>query len=223
MNFLEELRRRADALRERKTEDDTALRRHVSQVESACKATLAYFMSLMEHLNVLHPASKARFQLDRKHAFDGLHLTDFYVDSRRKRWRKDEVFDLLVLHWQLKSGQKMVMSKDFLPEIQQLEDRLRQGGVTMDAETVRNPQNGKLQEMRYSFVADFRGSVRIVPQHDAGLLQFHLQNLDGLEAVAFDLPAEDVDGHRLDELARWLVGEPHDFLKGAHNLRRIEA
>jgi len=62
-----------------------------------------------------------------------------------------------------------------------------------------------------------------VPQHDTGLLQFHLQNLDGLEAVTFDLPAEEVNGYRLDELARWLVGEPHDFLKDAHNLRRNEA
>ena len=28
---------------------------------------------------------------------------------------------------------------------------------------------------------------------------------------------------RLDELARWLLGEPHRFLEGAQSLRRVEA
>ena len=54
-------------------------------------------------------------------------------------------------------------------------------------------------------------------------MHFQLHNLDGFESVSLELPAIEVGSARLDELARWIVGQPHRFLDGAQNLRRIEA
>ena len=50
-----------------------------------------------------------------------------------------------------------------------------------------------------------------------------LRNLDGLETVECELPAHLVNQARLDDLARWWVGEPNGFLDGALELRRSEA
>jgi uncharacterized protein (DUF934 family) len=88
---------------------------------------------------------------------------------------------------------------------------------------VRNPESNKLQEMRYELVADFEGAVNITPDHDNGRLRFELVNLDGFETVTVEFPAFEVGTARMDELARWLMGEPNTFLKGGQGLRRIEA
>jgi len=223
VSFLDDLQRKAAALQAQQTTDSAALARNAALADAACKAALNYFMTLAAQLNVLKPVCPNRFSLDRKHHFDGLRLAEFRVDSRRKMLRNEEVFDHLVLHWQLKSGQKLEIVKDFLPDIERIEPRLRQSGAQVETESVRDPDTGRLQCVRYTLVADFFASVRITPQHDTARVQFAINNLDGFEKLNFELPATEVGSKRLDELARWLVGQPHAFLADAIGLRRTEA
>ena len=77
--------------------------------------------------------------------------------------------------------------------------------------------------MRYTFIADFAASVLITPDHDRAVLLFSASNLDGLEQATVEFDAAEVDERRLDELARWIVGEPNRFLDGGHGLRRLPA
>lgn len=223
MSFLDDLKRQAEALKAQQTGDAAALARNTALTEAACKTVFNYFNQLVQQLNVLQPVSPARFMLDRQNSLEGLRLTDFRADARRKQLRGEEVYDNLVIHWQLKTGQKLQLMKDFITDIEKLESRLRQSGATVENEAVRDPDNGKLKGRRYTFVADFFGSVRVTPHHDSGRLHFQLQNLDGFETVVVDFPATDVGSGRLDELARWIAGHPHQFLKEGQNLRRTEA
>jgi hypothetical protein len=223
VGFLDDLKRQADALRTQQTGDSAALARNAALTEAACKTAFNYFVTLAPQLDVLRPSSPARFALDRQNVFEGLPLSEFRLDSRRKQLRREEVCDYLVLHWQLKSGRALQLTKDFLPDMEKLESRLRQSGAQVDNEALRNPDNGKLLGRRYRFTADFVGSVRLTPQHDSARLHVLLHNLDGFESVSFELPAVEIGSARLDELARWLAGHPHRFLDEAENLRRIEA
>ena len=86
---------------------------------------------------------------------------------------------------------------------------------------MRNPQTGRFVETRFDIQADFRAWVKIVPDHDSGWVQFQLVNLDGFETVSISLPAFEIGSARLDELARWIVGEPNTFLRDGQNLRRV--
>jgi hypothetical protein len=172
-------------------------------------------MELMPQLNVLQPRVPVRFSLDNRTPLDGLLRSDFRVDSRRKSHRGQEVFDHVVIHGLQKSGQKLTLSKDFPPEIERLEARLRQAGITADVETLRDADTGRLQEVLYRFVADLVVVIRATPDHDSGRLRFQLSNLDGFETVTAEFPAHRVTSALLDELARWLTGEPNQFLREA--------
>ena len=223
MGFLDDLKRQADAVKSRQQTDSAALARNTQLADAACKTVSSYFTTLAPQLNVLQPRSAGRFLLDRQHSFNGLPLTGFRADARRKRLRDEEVFDHVVLHWQMQSGLRVELAKDFLPEIERTESRLRQSGAEIDTETVRNPANGNLQQMRYRFQADFVGYVRVTPDHDQARLRFLLVNIDGFESVTADFAAFDVGSAKLDELARWLVGQPHQFLSGGIDVKRVEA
>jgi len=54
-------------------------------------------------------------------------------------------------------------------------------------------------------------------------MHFQLQNLDGFESISLEFSSIEIGSARLDELARWIAGHPHSFLKDAQNLRRVEA
>ena len=88
---------------------------------------------------------------------------------------------------------------------------------------IRDPDNGKFIEKRFDFIADFQTSVRVIPDHDAGQIAFHVANLDGFETVRVVFPAFEVGTARLDELARWITGEPNEFLRDGLHLRRVTA
>jgi hypothetical protein len=148
---------------------------------------------------------------------------DFRVDARRKQHRGQEVFDHVVIHALQKTGRTLTLSKDFPPEIERLESRLRQAGISPDTQWIRQPDNGRLEQVRFSFTADVTLVARLLPDHDEGRLRFQLSNFDSLETVTADFPARAVGSELLDQLARWLVGQPHEFLKQAENVRRVEA
>jgi hypothetical protein len=224
VGFLDDLKRQAEVAKAQQTTDLGAQDRNAVLADTACNSALRYFTTLVQQLNVLQPASKATYRLDKQHAFSGMRLCDFRADSRMKRLRGQEVFDHVVLRCRLQSGGRPVhIGKDFPPEVERLESRLRQSGALFQSEGIRNPSNGRWQETRFEFTPDFGLGVRVQPDHDTGWVQFKLTNFDGFETVTVDFPAFEIGTARLDELARWLVGEPHAFLKEGHNLRRVEA
>ena len=192
MGFLDDLKRQADAARGQQAVDTAALARNMAAVEAACSATLHYFMELAPQLNVLQLKPRIRFSLDSRTPVDGVARGDFRVDSRRQRLREHEVFEHIVIHGVQKTGQAMTMSKDFPPEVERLEARLRQAGITPDVETRRDPDNGRLQSVRFKFIADIVAAVKLLPDHDRGRVTFRVSNLDALETVTAGFDAAEV-------------------------------
>lgn len=223
MGFLDDLKRQADAARGQQAVDTAALARNMAAVETACSDTLRYFMELAPQLNVLQLKPRVRFSLDSRTPVEGVTRGDFRVDSRRQRLREHEVFEHVVIHGVQKTGQAMSLTKDFPPEVERLENRLRQAGITPDVETRRDPDNGRLQGVHFRFVADIVAAVKLLPDHDQGRVTFRIANLDTLETVTAGFAAADVTPGVLDELARWLAGEPNGFLKLAGTVQRVEA
>jgi hypothetical protein len=222
VGYLDELKRQADEARARNTVDTAALERNSLVTDGACQAAFRYLASLAQQLNVLQPVSKAVFRFDSKHTFRHLKMSDFRCDSRQRRNRGNEVFDHVVLAFDLKTGTRVTISKDFPPEIEKLEARLTQCAAPFQSEILVDPETGKFLEKRFELRADFKGVVRMIPDHDSAWIQFQIVNLEGFETVTVQFPAFEVGSQRMDDLARWIVGEPNNFLRGGQNLRRVE-
>lgn len=222
MGFLDDLKRQAADVQARQTHDTVSQERQVALVESAAQTAARYFGELVKQLEVLKPVSRGRYQFDNRTHFSGLGFSDFVTDQRKKRRGDQQLTDYIECRAHLRTGQRLVMAKNFVNEIERLESALRLGGIPFTPEPVRNPDNGKLVEMRYEFVADILAGVRVTPDHDRGLLHLTVRNLEGIESVDADFTPVQVTQQRLDELAKWWVGQPHRFFDGAQNLRRVE-
>lgn len=223
VGFLDDLKRQADAIKSGQTTDLAAAERNALLTEAACKTVFTYFDTLIRQLEVLEPVSKTRYALERRTVFEQLPMVDLKIDARRRKLRGNDVYEYIALHGRLRNGQKIAFTKDFLPDIEKIDAKLRQAGAPVHAQAVRNPDNNKLQEMRYEMLVDFAFGVTVTPEHDSASLRFKAMNLDGFETITLDFSALEVGSTRLDELAKWLLGEPHQFFAGARNLRRIEA
>lgn len=222
MGYLDELKRQADETRARNTIDTAALERNSLLTDAACQTAFRYLSSLAQQLNVLQPVSRGAYRFDAKNTFRNLKMSEFRCDSRLRKNRGSEVFDHVVLGFDLKTGTRVTIAKDFPPEIEKLEARLAQCGAEFHSEILTDPENGRFIEKRFELRADFHGVVRMIPDHDSAWIQFQIVNLEGFETVTVQFPAFEVGTQRLDELARWIVGQPNAFLSSGHELRRVE-
>ena len=232
MGFLDQIKQQADAVKQQQSAGSAAgsvfHEANTYATEAACVTIFDYFAALAPQFNVLKPPSKGRHILDRQNSFTDLPQTDFRVDCRRKpspqpTTMQPDLFDHIVMQWALDGKQQLVLQKDFITDIEKLEPKLNQSGAKFDAEDVRDPASRKLKFMRYTLAARFSASVMVEPRHNAGTLQFKVNNIDGFDTVTLVFTAGQINTARLDELAKWIVGQPHRFFEAATELRRVEA
>jgi hypothetical protein len=145
-----------------------------------------------------------------------MKLVDFRVDARRKMVRDSEVMDYIAMGWrivpQVGDAVTGLVSVNFPTEMHRVEDRLALGLVKHDRKEIRHPEKNVLQEVRYEYLTQTRGSVMVTTDHDRGQLEFRLLNTAGFEVVQTSWPAARIANELMDELAKRIVGQPSVFI-----------
>jgi hypothetical protein len=180
----------------------------------ACRCALPYLEDLARHLNVIAPRAP-KFSLDGRTHWPAMKLTDFRVDARKKVLRNREVFDYLAMGWRIvpQIGQPVsgCVTVNFPPDLQRVEARLAMGPVKFERKELRHPEKNTLQALQFEYVTETRGGVTVTPDHDKAVLAFRLLNARGFEILNVSWPAAKVRTEVLDELAKLIVCEPHQF------------
>ena len=215
MSFLNQLKSQAQALQAERTAQERQLGEINAQTEEACRVLLSYLQDLARQLDVIQPPGPS-FTIDGRTPWPAMRLVDFRVDARRKQLRNHEVFDYVAMGWRVvpQSGQsaKGSVSVNFPTDMRRVEDRLMMGPVNYQRNEVRDPaKNNVLQEVRYDYECETRGSVSASADHERGLLHFRLLNTAGFEVVHTTLAAARIRQDLLDELAKRIVGQASAF------------
>ena len=211
MSFLEQLKQQADQVRSTRGVDSAVLNARIDATELACQTVFKYWIDLAKHLSVIQPPSLGRYVFDPQLVLEGLQFSNFRTDIRARSLGGRTVTDHVALYCDLKTGRHAQLTKNFVADIERLEARIEQTGVRCIPDIRRDRSTNKIVEIHYDFVADMHASVRMRPDHEHGRVEFTMDNLDGIArwVVAFDAAA--VDAHLLDELSRWIMGQPHQF------------
>lgn len=220
MGLLDDLRRQAQARQNQQERDQASLARNAALVEGACRTAFQYWLELARQLNILEPRTQVRHALDARHVFEALPMREFRVDARRQSLVGQPLHEHVQILCTLASGRELVLTKDMPPEIERLESRLQAASVRFHHEIVRDADSGRYLHHRYEFTADFTASVKLLPAHDDGVVQFQVQNFEGFESLLLEVAAFEVNQVLLDELARLMLGEANRFIGMGRVLRR---
>ncbi len=215
MSFLNQLKSQASALQQQQVGEDASRNVNVGQSELAMKTTNLYLGELAKQLNVIAPRGPA-LSLDGKTPWPAMQLMEFRVDARKKMLRDQEVADYVAMGWRLVPmmgkavGGSVVVN--FSTDIERVEKSLAAGKVQHDRIAVRHPEKNALKEVRFEYLTEARGSVRVSAQNDEGQLEFRLATVRGFEIIKVTMDAAQVQSNVLDELAKLIVGQPSTFL-----------
>jgi hypothetical protein len=216
MGFLNQLKSQAKALEQQQSARDQHLGAVTAQTEEACGLLLHYLQDLARSLSVIQPPGPA-LTVDGKTPWPAMKLADFRVDARRKMLRDREVIDYVAMGWRIvpQVGEPVTgaVSVNFPTDMRKVEDRLALGMVRHERREVRDAaRDNVLQEVRYEYFTDTRGSVVATPHHDQGQIHFRLLNTEALEVAQVTIAVERIGHDLLDELAKRVLGQPNLFL-----------
>jgi hypothetical protein len=214
VSFLNQLKTQAKALQKQQGEQQLNLEENTARTEEACRFALPYLQDLARQLNVIGPAAP-RFSLDGKTPWPAMKLVEFRVDSRKQMLRSREVFDYIAMGWRVVPlvGQPIggVVRVNFPPDLQRVESRLAMGPVKHERKEIRHPEKNTLQAFEFEYLTETRGNVVITPDHDTAVVAFRLLNATGFGIMNTSRNATDVKSDLLDELAKLIVSQPHQF------------
>ena len=215
MSFLNELKSQAQAVQARQSVQQRDAAAHVVVTENASKTLWHYITDLAQQLNVLQPDGP-KLTLDGKTPWPAMKLVDFRVDSRKKLLNGKEVTDYIAMGWEIvpRLGVAVggAVTVNFPPDLERVEKRLAQGNVQHERKEQRHPEKNTLLAIRFEYLTQSRGSLRVNADQEQGLLHFRLSNVDGFGLHQTSYPAAQISPGLLDELAKLLVGQPSRFV-----------
>ena len=214
MSFLNQLKSQASALQNQQRSELQTFEASTAQTETACQKVWSYFSELSRQLDVIEPAGP-RFTLDGKTSWPAMKLVNFRADFRKKKLRDKEVFDYIAIGWnivpQLGSPQDGSVSANFPPDLLRIETRLAAGAVKHERKDIRHPEKNTLLAIRFDYISEARGSVKVTADHETGKLTFRIGSASGFEIITSVWLEAQVQTGMLDELGKMVAGQPNSF------------
>ena len=217
MSFLNQLKAQAQAQAAQTAQaaQGNTQAENLAKTEAALKTTYLYLADLVKQLNVLAPDGPS-FNIEGKSPWPAMKLVEFRLDARKKALRDQEVTDYIAMGWRIvpRAGSPVSASASasFLPDFQRIEAALQAGAVKYERVQVRSPDKPNVTLVRFDYVTEARGSLTIQADHDQGLLNFRLGNVNALNVIHRSYPAAQLHTDVLDELAKLIVGHPSRFI-----------
>lgn len=214
MSFLNQLKSQASALQTQQRSELQSFDASTERTEAACQKVWSYFSELSRQLDVIEPPGP-RFTLDGKTPWPAMKLVNFRADFRQKKLRNKDVYDYAAIGWnvvpQIGNPVGGSVSANFPPDLLRIETRLAAGAVQHERKDVRHPDKNTLLAIRFDYVTQARGSVKVTADHEAGTLAFRVAGASGFEVLNSVWPATQVETGMLDELAKMIVAQPNTF------------
>lgn len=222
MSFLEQLKQQARTIQsEASNEGAEVLERNRRLAYGACELAHGYWQELCEQLNVIRPPSAARYMIDGRHALVGLVCSQFRAVPKVRLLPGGQTqYEGVMLAWMASSERVERIEKELPNDIERVRSGLRQAGIQAHEVPLRHPTTGRPQGTAFEFKAEVHAHVRVVPLPDTGRVRLTFTNIDQLERVDAEYPAAGLRQRLLDEIGRWVVGQPQRVLQYASELRR---
>ena len=210
MGLLDDLKRKAAQLEAHRTAQARSLGESVLQVDDAMHHTFLYLNDLVKQLNVLNLPTPRSFDVDPGVRFEGLRLTDFFIDFRKKMTLERERYNFINLSFQQKSQEIISVRKELQPNITRFEDNLRRAGATFQMNEIRNVRH-MVTHADFFIACMLRASIRVSAEHDSCNLRFTIRNVERLGGFDLVFPADEINDPLLEDCARYVMGESNQF------------
>jgi hypothetical protein len=212
-SLLATLREKSEALRAQDTAARKPMEEALKDIDRGLWRTFRWLDEAIGHLQVIKPAVTHTFVLDKILAIARPHFDRGFVSFRRRALAGMEVLEHVEMFYRLEGAAPIAVRVSPAAALG-VEQRLR--GSTLDF-TYQAEQDEK-RVVRYGLFQiqpAISASVRFQPDYYRQMVLVTLHNVDRFESVQLEFVPDKLDELALEDLVKFIMGEPNGFLRRA--------
>jgi hypothetical protein len=210
MGLLDDLKRQAAQLQAHQKAQARNFGESVLVVDEAMHRTFLYLNDLVKQLNVLSPPCPRVFDIEPTVRFEGMRLTEFFIDFRKKLVQDRDRYNYISLTWQHRSEQVITVRKELPQVIARFENNLRAAGAEFTTRETRNSRH-MVTHTDFTIKCMLRATIRIEAEPDTGTLRFKIRNVERFGSFDLIFTVDDITDPLLEDCARYILGESNQF------------
>ena len=220
MAFLDDLKKEAQALKEREQNLTQARAQEVTQsfllVQSKLKIIQLYLQELVNHLNTISANTTRAYYIDGFGTVDDFRPERFVVNTDRFSIDEKEFIKIVYLRFACKTEREIVISKNIPSMIEMQRQYLWQANLKFQCTEFKNAK-GLLDRATFNVANEIPVHIKFAADFEQARIFLSMKNFNGLTVNEFSYDADEIDESMLDEFAKYLVGKPNTFIElGRH-------
>ncbi len=212
-SLLDSLRKQSEQMRAR----DSAARRPIEvaikDIDHGLSRAFRWLDEVVGHLEVIRPAVAHQFQLGNILTLDRPRFDRGFVTFRRGDFAGFEVLTYVEMFYRL-AGSDPIILRVNPGAANGIEERLRASTMQFQYQTEQDDK----KTLRYGLFhvqPAIAASVRFQPDYARQVIDVTLRNVDRFESVLLEFGHDKLDEPALEDLVKFVLGEPNGFLRRA--------
>jgi hypothetical protein len=212
-SLLDSLRAQSTAVRAQGEAAKRPVEEALADMDRRLWRAFRWLDEAMGHLEVIHPEVAHRFGIPNIVTVERPQFERGFASYRRKALGGQELLEHVELFYRLTGGQPIVL-KVHPGSALGIEERLRVSSMPYTYQT-------EMDEKRivrfgvFQITPVITANIRFEPDYHHQTIEVILRNVDRFESVALDFAPEKLDEVALEDLVRFMLGEPNGFLRRA--------
>ncbi|MCC6196813.1 MAG: hypothetical protein IT518_20360 [Burkholderiales bacterium] len=212
-SLLDQLREKSQTLRAQGEAARKPIEEALKDIDNTLWRVFRWLDEASAHLAVIRPRVGHVFHLQNILAIERPKFERGFVSFRRRTVAAQEVLEHVELFYRLEGDKPITMRLNPVASLG-VEDRLRASTLPYQY----NTEQDERRVVRYGLFQVqpiISASVRFEPDYQLQRVQVTLRNVDRFEAVSLDFPPDKVNEAALEDLVKFMMGEPNGFLRRA--------
>ena len=209
MGLLDDLKKQAENLKAQDTDKTESLRASAVAVDHALRRTFLYLNDLGKQLNAIQMPCPFTYKIPNVADVNGLIAKDFFVDFRSKHFIDKDYYGEVHVAYRAFSDKVLTVKKG-PDDMEKFRDFLWQANVEHKSEQYRNERKVITHEV-FRINCEFRIQAKMDGDHENGKLKIVTKNVGGFEMDIFNLTAQEMNDHAVEEFAKFMIGRPNEW------------
>jgi hypothetical protein len=212
-SLLDQLREKSHALRAQGEAARKPVEEALKDIDNTLWRAFRWLDEASSHLAVIRPHVGHVFHLQNILSIERPKFERGFVSFRRRTVAAQEVLEHIEFFYRLEGDKPITMRVSPMAALG-VEERLRASTLPYQYST----ESDERRVVRYGLFQVqplVSASVRFEPDYQLQRVQVTLRNVDRFESVSLDFTPDKVDEAALEDLVKFMMGEPNGFLRRA--------
>lgn len=217
MGLLDDLERQAEALRQEQESARAAQLQKLQAIQPGLREALRYLSKFANALNIIKRPVYRSYHVDMTNKLEELAQCEYMVREKQQTLDNRDYLEEVAFLFRCVGTRNLTIEKTSAMAVSRLREYLWNYNIRFECREVTSAR-GQLERGTFTVFAEVSAAATFAGDWDTGKITLTLRNIEKVGVVAYQYDAVELNLALLEELAKFLLGEPNQLRHlGSHS------